>query len=124
MLLPPASLSAVWGKREGARYGQKQARRRQTDSRMAAVGAALRVAEQERYEEIRPLVLFDASVAERAQEVGTSASTLYRRLDRFAEEGMESLFDAPTARRKRLPPAIRRLVVDLKAEYPPSASTR
>ena len=64
------------------------------------------------------MVLFDASVAERAQEVGTSASTLYRRLDRFAEEGMESLFDAPTARRKRLPPAIRRLVVDLKAEYP------
>jgi hypothetical protein len=42
--------------------------------------------EQERYEEIRPLVLFDVSVAERSREVGTSASTLYRRLDRFAEE--------------------------------------
>jgi putative transposase len=74
--------------------------------------------EQERYEEIRPLVLFDASVTERAREVGSSASTLYRRLDRFAEEGMESLFDASTAKRRRLPPAIRRLVVDLKAEYP------
>jgi transposase len=74
--------------------------------------------ERERYEEIRPLVLFDTSVAERAAEVGTSASTLYRRLDRFAEEGMESLFDAPTARRGRLPPAVRRLIVDLKAEYP------
>jgi transposase len=74
--------------------------------------------EQERYEEIRPLVLFDASVAERAQEVGTSASTLYRRLDRFAEEGMASLFDAPAAKRKRLPPAVRRLIVDLKAEHP------
>jgi putative transposase len=74
--------------------------------------------EQERYEEIRPLVLFDASVAERAQEVGTSASTLYRRLDRFAEEGMGSLFDAPAAKRKRLPPAVRRLIVDLKAEHP------
>jgi hypothetical protein len=48
--------------------------------------------EQERYEQIRPLMLFDASVAERTVEVGTSASTLYRRLDRFAEEGMESLF--------------------------------
>ena len=48
--------------------------------------------EQERYEELRPLVLFDVSVAERAQEVGTSASTLYRRLDGFAEEGMEALF--------------------------------
>lgn len=74
--------------------------------------------EQERYEEIRPLVLFDVSVAERAQEVGTSASTLYRRLDRFAEEGMGSLFDAPTAKRKRLPSDVRRLIVDLKAEYP------
>jgi len=74
--------------------------------------------EQERYEEIRPLVLFDVAVAERAQEVGTSASTLYRRLDRFAQKGMESLFDAPTAKRRRLPPAVRRLIVDLKAEYP------
>src|SRR5215203_5116550 len=74
--------------------------------------------EQERYEEIRPLVLFDASVAERAAEVGASASTLYRRLDRFAEEGMEALFDAPTAKRRRLPPSVRRLIVDLKAEYP------
>ncbi len=74
--------------------------------------------EQERYEQIRPLVLFDASVVERAAEVGTSASTLYRRLDRFAEEGMESLFDAPAAKRRRLPPAMRRLILDLKAEYP------
>jgi putative transposase len=74
--------------------------------------------EQRRYEEIRPLVLFDASVTERAEEVDISASTLYRRLNRFSEEGMESLFDVPTARRKRLPPAVRRLVVDLKAEYP------
>lgn len=74
--------------------------------------------EQERYEEIRPLVLFDASVAERAAEVGTSTSTLYRRLDRFAEEGMESLFDAPAAKRRRLPPSVRRLIVDLKAFLP------
>ncbi len=74
--------------------------------------------EQERYEEIRPLVLFDVSVAERALEVGTSASTLYRRLDGFAEEGMEALFDAPAAKRRRLPPAMRRLILDLKAEYP------
>lgn len=74
--------------------------------------------EQERYEEIRPLVLFDVSVAERAAEVGVSASTLYRRLDRFAEEGIEALFDVPTVKRRRLPPAVRRLISDLKAEYP------
>jgi hypothetical protein len=32
--------------------------------------------EQERYEQIRPLVLFDVAVADRVAEVGTSASTL------------------------------------------------
>ncbi len=74
--------------------------------------------EQERYEEIRPLVLFDVPVAERAAEVGLSESTLYRRLDRFGAEGMESLFGSEHARRKRLPPAVRRLIVDLKAEHP------
>lgn len=31
---------------------------------------------------------------------------------------MESLFGSEHARRKKLPPAIRRLIVDLKAEYP------
>jgi putative transposase len=77
--------------------------------------------EQERYEEIRPLVLFDVSVAERAEEVGLSQSTLYRRLGGFEAEGMESLFASEMARKrkKRLPPAVGRLIVDLKAEYPP-----
>lgn len=74
--------------------------------------------EQERYEQIRPLVLFDASVAGRAAEVGVSESTLYRRLGRFEARGMESLFGSEHGRRKRLPPAVRRLVVDLKAEHP------
>lgn len=31
---------------------------------------------------------------------------------------MESLFDAPAAKRRRLSPAVRRLIVDLKTEYP------
>jgi putative transposase len=75
--------------------------------------------EQEHYEAIRPLVLFDASVAERAAEVGVSASTLYRRVGHFEAEGMESLFGSePARRRHRLPPAIRRLILDLKAEHP------
>ncbi len=30
---------------------------------------------------------------------------------------MESLFDAPAAKRRRLSPAVRRLIVDLKSEY-------
>lgn len=58
--------------------------------------------EQERYEEIRPMVLFDVAVAERAAEVGVSASTLYRRLDRFGTEGMDSLFEVPRAKRKKI----------------------
>jgi putative transposase len=75
--------------------------------------------EQENYEEIRPLVLFGESVAERASQVGTSASTLYRRVDRFESEGIESLFNTKKAKKRRLPPAVRRLIVNLKGEYPP-----
>ena len=74
--------------------------------------------EQLAYEEIRPLTLFGASVPERARQTGSAERTLYRRVGRFEEEGMESLFGRETARRRRLPPAMRRLVVDLKAEYP------
>jgi transposase len=75
--------------------------------------------EQVRYEEIRPLVLFGSSVAERASETNTSERTLYRRTDRFGAEGMESLFDAQKAKRRALPPRIRRMIVDLKADHPP-----
>jgi putative transposase len=75
--------------------------------------------EQENYEVIRPLVLFGEPVAGRASEVGLSERTLYRRMDRFEIEGMESLFDSePAKRRLRLPPAIRRLIVEVKSEYP------
>src|SRR5215216_5600218 len=74
--------------------------------------------EQESYEAIRPLVLFGEPVAERAEQTGVSERTLYRRVEGFEHKGMESLFATEKARRKRLPPAMRRLIVDLKAEYP------
>ena len=75
--------------------------------------------EQRDYELIRPLVLFGGPVAERATETGAvSERALQRRIVRFEAEGMESLFGSGAARRKRLPPAVLRLVVDLKAEYP------
>lgn len=65
---------------------------------------------QRDYELIRPLVLFGSSAFERASETGAASErTLQRRA---------SLFGSEHARRKKLPPAIRRLVVDLKAEYP------
>jgi len=73
--------------------------------------------EQEEYEKIRQPVLFGTSVAERAEEVRTSESTLRRRIEAFGECGMESLFSTEEARHRRLPPAVRRFIVDLKAEY-------
>jgi hypothetical protein len=75
--------------------------------------------EQRDYELIRPMVLFHSPAVERASETGAASErTLQRRTARFDAEGMESLFGSEHARRKMLPPALRRLVVDLKAEYP------
>ncbi len=67
---------------------------------------------QRAHEEIPPLMLFGSSVAERASETGTPERTLYRRVGRFEEEGVEGLFGSEHARRKTLPPAMRRLIVD------------
>ncbi len=50
--------------------------------------------------------------------MGSSERTLYRKAGRFDAEGMESLFGTEAAKRRKLPPALRRLIVDLKAEYP------
>src|SRR5215208_2047398 len=71
--------------------------------------------EQREYERIRPLVLFGQPVSERSAETGASERTLYRRIAAFGEHGMESLFGSPKAKRRVLPPAIRRKIVDLKA---------
>jgi len=75
--------------------------------------------EQVEYERLRQPVLFGSPGAECAEETGVSERTLQRRIERFEREGMEGLFGAEAAKRRRLPPNIRRLVVDLKAEYPP-----
>jgi hypothetical protein len=39
--------------------------------------------------------------------------------ERFAAEGMEGPFAADGARKRRLPPNLRRFIEDLKAQYPP-----
>lgn len=59
--------------------------------------------EQEAYEELRPMVLFGSSVAERAAETGTPERTMYRRIERFEQNGMFSFFatDSATARARR-----------------------
>jgi transposase len=75
--------------------------------------------EQRDYELIRPLVLFGSPASARAAETGVASErTLQRRVLRFDAEGMESLFGSEAARRKELPPSVRRLIVDLKAEHP------
>ena len=55
--------------------------------------------EQVEYERIRQPVLFGGSVAQRAQETGVSERTLQRRIQSFAAEGMEGLFETEKASR-------------------------
>jgi hypothetical protein len=78
--------------------------------------------EQQAYEEIRPMVLFGSPVTERARETGTPERTMYCRIERFEEDSMLSLFatdpSAARTRRRGLEPAIRRMIVELKAEHP------
>src|SRR5829696_1799641 len=75
--------------------------------------------EQTRYELIRPVVVFGAPPIERSKQTGISARTIYRRVGRFDEVGMQSLFEAePVEDKRALPVAIRQAIVQLKAEYP------
>jgi putative transposase len=75
--------------------------------------------EQRDYELIRPLVLFGGPASERAADTGVASErTLRRKAVRFEAEGMESLFGSEAAKRRRLPPGVRRLILNLKVEYP------
>src|SRR5262249_25260516 len=75
--------------------------------------------EQTRYELIQPVVVFGAIPLDRAKQTGVSARTIYRRVNRFDELGMQSLFEAePVEDKPSLPPSYRQAIVQLKAEYP------
>jgi hypothetical protein len=79
--------------------------------------------EQKVYELLRPVVLFNEPVSERAQETGAAERTVYRKAVQFEEQGMASLFAKEPSDRERdksrsLPPDMRQLIVDLKAEHP------
>jgi putative transposase len=78
--------------------------------------------EQKVYELLRPVVLFGETAAERAKETGASERTLHFKADQFDHQGMASLFhkeNSPSPDKGRsLPPDMRQLIVDLKAEYP------
>ena len=75
--------------------------------------------EQIEYERIRQPVLFGYPLHERAEETGDSERTLQRRIQSFEAYGIEGFLSADTARHRKLTPNVRRLIVDLKAEYPP-----
>ena len=78
--------------------------------------------EQKAYELLRPVVLFGETAAERARETGASERTLHHKVDQFDQQGMASLFhkdSTPSPDKARaLPPDMRQLIVDLKAEHP------
>jgi transposase len=79
--------------------------------------------EQKVYELICPVVLFNEPVASRAQETETAERTVYRKSAQFEEQGMASLFqkepsDRSEDKSRSLPPDMRQLIVDLKAEHP------
>ena len=78
--------------------------------------------EQKVYEMLRPVVLFNESAAERAKETETAERTLQRKAEQFELHGMASLFPEkptqPSETARDLPPDMRQLIVDLKAEHP------
>jgi Integrase core domain. len=78
--------------------------------------------EQKAYELLRPVVLFNEPTAERALETGAAERSMYRKAAQFEEQGMASLFTQNRAegegdRSRGLPPDMRQLIVDLKAEH-------
>jgi putative transposase len=79
--------------------------------------------EQKTYELLRPVVLFNEPVASRAQETGEAERTVYRKSAQFEAQGMASLFqkepaDSSREKSSSLPPDMRQLIVDLKADHP------
>jgi putative transposase len=78
--------------------------------------------EQKVYELLRPVVLFNESAAERARETRSAERTLQRKAEQFERHGMASLFPkeptSPVDTSRSLPPDMRQLIVDLKAEHP------
>lgn len=77
--------------------------------------------EQETYELLRPIVLFGQSPSSRARETGVAERTLRRKATRFDVLGMRSLFELdppPVGDKRRLPPEVRRVMLELKTEHP------
>ena len=82
--------------------------------------------EQILYELVRPVVIFGETAGERARATGAHARTIDRQADRFDRAGMRGLLpaqrqDSPVAPPddpRSLPPPLRQLIVNLRAEVP------
>jgi len=75
--------------------------------------------EQRSYEVIRPVLLYGDSAEVRAQETGEPIRTVYRHIQRFTTAGFAGLTAAAHPSPPRtLPPQVRQLICDLKAEHP------
>lgn len=99
-------------------WNTKRRRRVEPTGEWERVGPLCLWPEPLNYEEIRPVTLFGLPVSERAGQTGVPERTIHRKVARFETEGLDSLFAGEGARRRSLPPTMRRLVVDLKAEHP------
>src|SRR2546421_6805872 len=75
------------------------------------------------YEIIRPVVLGWETPKERAAETGMPQRTIYYKANLFDQVGMASLLSSeppavvPKIDKRSLPPPMRQVIVDLKAEY-------
>jgi putative transposase len=112
-------MRVIWEGDEDMGDARRRRRRLEPTDEWEQLELLCRWPEQLAYEEIRPLVFFGLPVVERAEETSSSERTLYRRIARCEAEGMDSLFATEGTKRRALPPAMRRFVVDLKAEHPP-----
>jgi hypothetical protein len=102
--------------------GPKRARLERTDE-WAQIKQWTLWPEQELYEAICPLVLFNETAGERAKEIDVPQGTLASKADEFEQYGMQSLFPSGEQGGAResgltLPQEIRQLIVDLHLELP------
>jgi transposase InsO family protein/transposase len=78
---------------------------------------------QDRYESIRPLILFeDVSIKERAKQTGSSKNTIKKRVKQFKQHGMRGLFDSRELPKKirnwNIPQDVIDEIFDLLSIYP------
>src|SRR5262249_46495032 len=83
--------------------------------------------DQDLYELICPVVLFDQPRKGRARETDVSARTFSRAVDRFLQRSLPGLAQATGVRlgdRRLVPAAVCNHILSLKAQHSPSPSTR